>query len=478
MHDYNRFYIGGKWVAPTGSDSYNIVSPHSEAVIAHVPVSTNADMDAAVSAARRAFDTGPWSQWTPAERGKAVERLADLFAQRGNEFNTLITDQMGSPRTSGEMVQVMPAQQAYRYYAELGQSLVVEEERAGMFGPVLVRREPVGVIAAIVAWNVPEFLIATKLAPALVAGCTVVIKPAPECPLDSYLLAELLDEAGIPDGVVNIVPGGREVGEYLVSHPDVDKVAFTGSTAAGRNVAELCGRHSKRYSLELGGKSAAIVLDDADLDASVPMLKMVGLLNNGQACIAQSRILAPQSRYDEVVGALGEMIDSLVVGDPADPTTEIGPLVARRQVERVEGYLRAGKDEGARVAAGGGRPQQDRGWYVSPTLFADVDNDMSIAREEIFGPVLSVIPYSDEDEAVRIANDSHYGLAGTVWTSDVDHGIEIARRIRTGTYGVNLYNIDTCAPFGGYKGSGVGRELGPEGLDEYLEYKSIATPAR
>lgn len=478
MTDCNRFYIGGDWVAPAGTNSYDVVSPHSGEVLAKVPESTPADMDAAVSAARRAFDDGPWPQRTPAERAEAVDRLAALFAERGDEFNQLITDQMGSPITGGQMVQVMPAHQTYEYYAGLGRSHAVEEERAGMLGPVIVRREPVGVVAAVVAWNVPQFLIATKLAPALIAGCTVVVKPAPESPLDSYLLAELVAEAGIPEGVVNIVPGGREVGEHLVSHPQVDKVAFTGSTAAGNRVAEICGRQSKRYSLELGGKSAAILLDDADLEASLPMLKMFAVMNNGQACVAQSRVLAPRSRYDEIVGALREALDSMVVGDPNDPSTEVGPLAAERQVERVEGYVRTGKEEGAKLVTGGGPRPFDRGCYVNPTLFADVDNSMRIAREEIFGPVLSVIPYTDEDEAVRIANDSDYGLAGTVWTADVDHGIDIARRVRTGTYGVNIYNIDICAPFGGYKSSGVGRELGPEGLDNYLESKSIVTPAR
>jgi betaine-aldehyde dehydrogenase len=478
MNDYNRFYIDGGWTRPSGTGSYDLVSPHTEDVIARVPQSTTADMDAAVAAARRAFDSGPWPRLSMAERAAALGRLAELFAKRSAEFNKLITDEMGSPITMGQLIQVMPAQQIYQYYADLGAGFAVEEQRPGMLGPVLVRREPVGVVAAVVAWNVPQMLISTKLAPALVAGCTVVVKPAPETPLDGLLLGELLTEAGIPDGVVNIVPGGREVGEHLVSHPDVDKVAFTGSTAAGRRVGEICGRQLKRFSLELGGKSAAIILDDADLNTTLPMLKIVSLLNSGQACVAQTRILAPRSRYGEVVDALAAMIDSLVVGDPADPATEIGPLVAKRQVDRVEGYLRAGRDEGARVAAGGGPAPHEKGWYVSPTLFADVDNTMTIAREEIFGPVLAVIPYTDEADAVRIANDSDYGLAGTVWTADVDHGIEIARQVRTGTYGVNLYNIDATSPFGGYKSSGLGRELGPEGLHEYLEDKSIATPMR
>jgi len=313
---------------------------------------------------------------------------------------------------------------------------------------------------------------------ALVAGCTVVIKPAPETPLDSYLLADLIDEAGLPSGVVSIVPAGRETGEYLVSHPGVDKVAFTGSTAAGRRIGSICGQQLKRCSLELGGKSAAIILDDADLAATVGWLEMASLMNNGQACVAQTRILAPRSRYDETVDAVATMVGGLSVGDPADPVTQIGPLVARRQQDRVEDYILAGQDEGAKLVTGGSRASgRERGWYVAPTVFADVDPGMRIAREEIFGPVLSVIPYEDEEQAVRIANDSDYGLAGTVWTADAERGMQIARQVRTGTYGVNLYMIETCAPFGGYKASGIGRELGPEGLMGYLEYKSIARSA-
>src|SRR5690606_16065032 len=361
-----------------------------------------------------------------------------------------------------------------QYYAQLGATFEQEEERPGVFGPVTVRREPVGVVAAVVPWNVPQFVTMTKVAPALLAGCAIVLKPAPETPLDAYLLAEMAQEAGVPAGVLNIVPAGREVSEHLVSHPDVDKVAFTGSTAAGRRIAALCGEQLKRVSLELGGKSAAIVLDDADLASSMGMLAIASLMNNGQACVAQTRILASRNRYDEVVEAVANMVNSQPVGDPADPATGIGPLVAKRQQERVEGYIKIGMDEGAKVVVGGLERPRDRGWYVAPTVFAGVTNDMRIAREEIFGPVLAVIPYEDEADAVRIANDSEYGLAGTVWTADTERGMEVARQVRTGTYGVNCYMIETGAPFGGYKASGLGRELGPEGLAGYLEYKTIA----
>jgi aldehyde dehydrogenase (NAD+) len=478
MHDHDRFYIGGQWVAPAGSATIDVISPHTEEVVGRVPEGTTEDMDRAVAAARDAFDNGPWPRLDPVERAEAVGKLADLYAGRLGDFAALITEEMGSPITFSQLAQAPQPQLMLSYFAELGKTFTWEDERAGLFGPVIVRREPVGVVAAIVPWNVPQFTIMSKLPAALVAGCTVVIKPAPETPLDSYLLAELIDEAGLPPGVVNIVPAGREVGEHLVSHRGVDKVAFTGSTAAGRRIGAICGEQLKRCSLELGGKSAAIILEDADLAATMGWLEMASLMNNGQACVAQTRILAPRSRYDETVDALVGMVSGLSVGDPGDPATQIGPLVARRQQDRVEGYIKAGQDEGAKVVTGGSHSSgQDRGWYVAPTVFANVDPGMRIAREEIFGPVLSVIPYEDEEHAIRIANDSDYGLAGTVWTADNDRGMEVARRVRTGTYGVNMYMIETCAPFGGYKASGIGRELGPEGLMSYLEYKSIARPA-
>jgi betaine-aldehyde dehydrogenase len=342
--------------------------------------------------------------------------------------------------------------------------------------PVIVRSEGVGVVGAIVPWNVPQFVTMSKLAPALLSGSTIVIKPSPETPLDAMLMAELLEEAGIPKGVVSVIPAGREVGEHLVRHRGVDKIAFTGSTAAGRTIASICGEQLKRVSLELGGKSAAIILDDADLAATMEGLKFASLMNNGQACVAQTRILASRTNYDAVVGALAETVKGMTVGDPDDPTTEIGPLVAERQQERVDKYIALGQEEGARVVVGGnGRPDGiSKGWYVQPTVFADVDNSMRIAQEEIFGPVLAVIPYDDVDDAVRIANDSEFGLAGSVWTGDpAGVGMDVARRVRTGTFGVNQYTMDFVAPFGGFKASGIGREFGKEGLEHYLEQKSI-----
>ncbi len=333
-------------------------------------------------------------------------------------------------------------------------------------------------VVAIVPWNMPQFLIAGKLAPALLAGCPIIIKPAPETPLDALMLAELIAEIDLPPGVVSILPGGREVGEQLVGHPGVDKVAFTGSTAAGRQVAATCGAALRRVSLELGGKSAAIVLDDADPGVVAQGVRVAGLMNSGQACVAQTRVLVPRSRYGEYLDALASMVEEVPVGDPTDRAVEIGPLVTRSQQERVRGFIEHGITEGARLVVGGsGRPDGlDRGWYVRPTLFADVDNGMRIAREEIFGPVLSVIPYRDGDDAVGIANDSDYGLSGSVWTQDAEWGLDVARRVRTGSFGVNQpYSMDPAAPFGGMKASGIGRELGPEGLEGYLEAKAIST---
>ncbi len=480
MREHDRLFIGGEWVEPASSRTIDVISPHSEELVGRVPEGTEADIDRAVAAARDAFDNGEWPRLSPEERIAAVQKFSEVYAAHIPDMAAVITEEMGSPISFSNLAQSPAPWMMLNTFLQIAAEYPWEERRQGVLGSdVIVRREPAGVVGAIVPWNVPQFVIMSKLAPALIAGCTIVVKPSPETPLDAFLMADLLDEAGIPKGVVSVIPAGREVGEHLVRHPGVDKIAFTGSTAAGRRIASICGEQLKRVSLELGGKSAAIILDDADLAATMQGLKFASLMNNGQACVAQTRILASRDRYDEVVDAVSGMVGALAVGDPQDEATEVGPLVAERQQERVEKYIALGQEEGAKVAVGGNGPPAgfDKGWYVNPTVFSGVDNTMRIAREEIFGPVLAVIPYDDADDAVRIANDSEYGLAGSVWTGDVDQGIDIARRVRTGTYGVNQYTMDFIAPFGGYKGSGLGREFGVEGLSHYVELKSIVPPA-
>lgn len=474
--DRDALFIGSTWVAPATDATIEVISPHTEEVVARVPEGSVADIDAAVAAARRAFDEGPWPRMSPEERIEVVARLSALYAARLDDMAEVISTEMGSPISFSKLAQAPAPWMQIEAFLTIAREFPWEETRPGALGgDVLVRHEPVGVVAAIPPWNVPQFTVLSKLIPALLTGCTIVIKPAPETPLDTYLLADLLVEAGVPEGVVSIVAAGREVGEHLVRHPGIDKVAFTGSTAAGRRIGAICGEQLKRCSLELGGKSAAIVLDDADVDSVVEGLKFVGVMNSGQACVAQTRVLVSRERHDEVAEAIAAGIGGMKVGDPLDPATEIGPMVARRQQERVSSYIEIGQQEGAKVLTGGtGRPEGlDSGWYVRPTVFAGVDNSMRIAQEEIFGPVLSVIAYDSVDDAVRIANDSEYGLAGTVWTADREAGVGVARRVRTGTYGVNTYTMDFAAPFGGFKASGIGREFGPEGLAQYTELKSV-----
>jgi aldehyde dehydrogenase (NAD+) len=482
IRDYDRLFIGGDWVDPEGTDTIDIVSPVSEEVIARVPDGTEADIDKAVAAARSAFDTGPWPRMSPAERAEVLSKVAAAITAEMGDMAEVITREMGSPITFSGMGQVLAPMMIFNYYADLATTFAFDEVRTGVLNPqVLVTKEPVGVVGAIAPWNVPLFIAAAKLAPSLVAGCTVVFKPAPETPLDAFRLAEIFTECGLPKGVLSVVPAGREVSEHLVTHPGVDKISFTGSGVGGKRIGGLCGERLKRCTLELGGKSAAIILDDADLATTIPTLLPNSIMNNGQACIAQTRILAPRARYAEVVDAVVAGVEAMKVGDPMDPATEVGPVVAERQRSRIEGYLESGREEGATVALGGGRPSGPdfaKGWYVEPTVFSDVSNKMKIAQEEIFGPVLVVIPYDGDDNAVEIANDSSYGLCGSVWTADNDRGLEVARQVRTGTYMLNApVPIDFSTPFGGFKESGVGREFGPEGLETFLEMKSIALPA-
>ncbi|HEV7963536.1 MAG TPA: aldehyde dehydrogenase [Actinoplanes sp.] len=476
---YDSLFIGGGWVAPASGRRIEVVNATTEESLGSVPEAGEPDVDRAVAAARQAFDDSPWATASPAERGDVLNRFADALEKRGEQLTRAVSLQNGMPLSLSEQFEGGYAVALLRYYAALATSTEFEERRPSPLGfDTLVRRSPVGVVGAIVPWNYPVVLAITKIAPALAAGCTVVIKPSPGTVLDSFLLAEAAEEAGVPPGVLNWVPGGRELGAYLVSHPGVDKIAFTGSTAAGRTIGERCGALLRPVSLELGGKSAALILDDADLDKVTEGLFFASLANNGQTCMACTRILAPRSRYDEVVESLAGWLGGLQVGDPLEPSTQVGPLASAEHRERVEGFIAKGRAEGARLVLGGGRPAGlDRGWFVQPTLFADVDNASTIARQEIFGPVLSVIAYDGDEEAVRIANDSEYGLGGSVWSADSERATSVARGVQTGTVGVNGYVIDLNAPFGGVKASGIGREFGPEALAGYLQLKSIYLPA-
>lgn len=480
MHQ-DELFIGGAWTPASTGDRIEVVSPSTETPVARVAAAAPDDVDKAVEAARSAFDTGPWPRLEPAERIAAIRRLAEVYGERRTDMAELITSELGAPISFAQRAQVALPWSMMTAFCDLAESYPWRETRAGRYGSdIHVLREPIGVAAAVVPWNMPQFLIVTKLVPALLAGCSVIVKPAPETPLNALLLAELIAEAELPPGVVSVLPGGRELSEYLVRHPGVDKVSFTGSTLAGKAVAAACAADLRRVSLELGGKSAAIVLDDADPAAVAAGVRSASLSNSGQICNALTRVLVPRARTDDFTDALAAEVASLVVGDPWEKATQVGPLVAQRQQERVRGYIETGQREGARLVVGGITMPDglDRGWYVRPTLFADADNSMRIAREEIFGPVLTVIPYADVDEAVAIANDSDYGLAGAVWTHDADRGMSVAERIRTGTFGVNQgYTMDPFAPFGGVKASGYGRELGREGIDGYTETKSIAVAA-
>jgi acyl-CoA reductase-like NAD-dependent aldehyde dehydrogenase len=478
MYERDQLFIDGKWHAPDSDSVISVVSPHSEAVIGHAASAGPADVDRAVQAARAAFDTGPWPRMQPGMRIEAITRLAGIYKEHRADMAALISAEIGAPISFAKMAQVRLPLTMMSAFCGLATHYEWQQDRPGLYGKnIRIRKQPVGVIAAVVPWNMPQFLTVAKVIPALLAGCSVVLKPAPESVLDAQLLADLVAEADLPPGVLNVVPGGREVGEVLVNHAGVDKVSFTGSTAAGRQVALACAAGLKQVSLELGGKSAAIVLDDADPSAVASGVQMASLANSGQVCNALSRILVPAAREAEFVDALAATMAAMPVGDPADPNTAIGPLVAQRQQERVRGYIEAGKREGARLVVGGSEMPDglDTGWYVKPTLFSDAHNDMRIAREEIFGPVLTVIPYRDEDEAIRIANDSEYGLAGSVFTADIDRGYGVAAQVRSGTFGVNEgYIMDPAAPFGGVKNSGYGRELGIEGIDSYTVSQSIS----
>jgi aldehyde dehydrogenase (NAD+) len=477
MESSRDFFIGGHWVEAAGADWLDVVSPSTEETVGRVPEATPADIDRAIVAARHAFDHGPWPRLSVEERVRHLRRFLDAYDEVAQEAVETQIEEMGGTRRF-----LAPLSTGLRSSVErtMTDALAIEfsEERDGFVGKVLVFREPIGVVAGIVPWNAPVHMAVGKLMPSLLTGCPMVLKPAPESPLSAYILSRAFEVADLPEGVVSIVPGGRSVGEYLVGHPGVDKVTFTGSSQAGAQIAATCGAQIKPVTLELGGKSAAIILDDADLDSYLQALVAMALQNTGQMCIATTRMLVQRSRHDDFVARLVDHVAKMRLGDPHDPDSELGPLVAERQRDRVESYMRSGIDQGAKIAYGGGRPKDlPRGWYVQPTVFVNVDNSMTIAREEIFGPVVAVLSYDSEDEAIAIANDSNYGLGGAVFTADLERGVEVARRIRTGTFSVNDGPFGGGGgPFGGYKRSGLGRERGPEGLESFLQLKSVALP--
>lgn len=478
--DRMNFYIGGKWVEPAdGGGVVDVREAATGQVFARAAVGSPNDIDAAVRAARRAFDEGPWSTYSVADRVAVMRRFAAALRARGDETARLVSRENGMPISLSSVAnREVPASLLERY-ADMIEADQLETVQPSGLGSTIVRREPIGVVGAITPWNFPQSVAMFKIAPALAAGCTIVLKHAPETPLDSYVFADAAAEAGLPPGVLNVVLGDREAGAALVAHPGVDKIAFTGSTAAGRAIGAECGRLVRRCTLELGGKSAALFCEDGDVETLIREIGVTSFLNNGQTCTAQMRLLAPRSRYDEVVEALADYASSLVVGDPLDAGTQIGPMASETHMHRVQEFIddaRRGGD--VRLVAGGDRPRGvSPGWFVAPTVFADVPPSHRLFREEVFGPVLTVTPYDSEDEAIALANDSEYGLAGSVWTTDEAKGIEYARRIRSGTVGVNYFDLDPGAPFGGYKLSGLGRELGPQALESYFEWKSIFASA-
>ncbi|WP_408898188.1 aldehyde dehydrogenase [Nocardioides sp. R1-1] len=479
LSDRPELFIGGAWRPPRSGEVAEVRNPATRELVGTAALAGPADVDAAVAAARASFDSGVWSRTSPEERAEVLLRAADHLERRAAELAVSITSELGCPLWFSELAHVPNPIRHTRYYAEHARSFAYDEVRTDGRNTSLVTQEPVGVVAAITPWNGPLSTPSLKIAPALAAGCSVVLKPPPETPLTAYAFADALLEAGLPEGVLSIIPGDREAGEHLVEHADVDKIAFTGSSLAGKKIMAAAAQRVARVTLELGGKSAAIVLDDADPSVVVPALLPMAMMVNGQACIAQTRVLVPRSRESAFVDALAAAMAAQQVGDPMAADTKIGPMVSERQRDRVAGYIALGREEGARVVTGGENltlpPELAGGWFVPPTLLAGVDNGMRVAQEEIFGPVVAVIAYDDEDDAVRIANDSVYGLSGSVWSADDDRAVAVARRVRTGMVSINGRPQAYGSPFGGFKQSGIGREMGPEGFAAFLETKSIAT---
>jgi len=470
MQVRDQLYINGQWAAPKGNKSIDVINASTEEVMGRIPEGGEADVNAAVAAARAAFDG--WAATSAAERAAFLQKIHEGLKARMEEIGKLIAGEVGMPVKLATMIQAGSPTATFGLYAKMLGSFAFEEK----VGNSLILREPVGVVAAITPWNYPLHQIAAKVAPALAAGCTVVLKPSEVAPLNAFVLAEIIHAAGLPAGVFNLVTGyGPVVGEALARHPEVDMVSFTGSTRAGKRVSELASATVKRVALELGGKSASVVLEDADLAAAVKGTINACFLNSGQTCSAHTRLLVPESKYEEAAKIAVELAKGFTVGDPFGGTAKLGPLVSELQRERVRGYIRKGIEGGAELLAGGADAPEGlpKGYYVKPTIFGRVKPDATIAQEEIFGPVLSIITYKSEDEAVRIANGTPYGLGGGVWSKDEEHAKKVAKRMRTGQVDINGGPFNLQAPFGGFKQSGNGRELGRFGLEEFLEYKSL-----
>jgi betaine-aldehyde dehydrogenase len=476
MYEREGLFIGGRWVAPAQDGVLDVISPSTEEVIGHAPLASAADVDRAVAAAREAFDSGPWPRTSPEVRAEALASMAAYLTERARALAELNIDEAGVPITFAHARELGPVA-VFNYFVGLTRTFPFREIRRGAMAPALVVREPAGVVGAVVPFNGPIMSAAAKIAPALAAGCAIVFKPAPETPLDAFVLAEAAEAAGVPPGVVNVLPGDATVGEALVTHPDVDRVVFTGSTRAGRAISQACAGTFKRLTLELGGKAAAVLLDDAPIESSIASILPMSYFNSGQACIALSRILAPRAHYDEIVDAAVEATRAMTVGDPRDPAVVLGPVISARHRERIEGMIQQARRDGSRIAFGGGRPSElARGWYVEPTVFRDVGSASYIAQNEVFGPVLAIIPHDGDEDAVALSNATPYGLSGAVFTSDLYRAVAFAERVKVGTFGINGYMLDFSLPFGGCKQSGIGREFGIEGLAENTEVKAIALP--
>jgi aldehyde dehydrogenase (NAD+) len=470
MQTYDKFYIGGAWVAPSGNDTIDVINGTTEEVMGRIPAGSAEDGAKAVEAARAAFES--WSNTSKEERIGYLKKIQEGLVARADDIAAAITGEVGMPLKLSKMIQAGNPAFHFGQAAELLENETFEEE----IGNSKVVKEPVGVVVCITPWNYPLNQITVKVAPALAAGCTVALKPSEVAPISAFILAEVIDEVGLPAGVFNMVTGlGPVVGEAMVCHPDTDMISFTGSGRAGKRISELAAQSIKRVSLELGGKSAAVVLDDADFSKAIKGVVAACYLNSGQTCAAHTRMLVPESRYEEAKALAKEAAEKWTPGDPMQETTRLGPLVSETQWNRVEGYIQKGLDEGAELVTGGpGKPEGlDKGYFVKPTVFGKVDPDSTIAQEEIFGPVLSILTYKDEDDAVAIANNSIYGLSGGVWSGDQDHAVKVAKRIRTGSIDINGGRFNPAAPFGGMKQSGHGREWGRYGLEEFLEIKSI-----